>query len=142
MIVILGIIITFFGISMRDRACLVTLHSGHVRSLSEKVLNLKEYKFKEGKRRRKTLPPSDSMNQVYVECDTGPFFGATISYDPPQNSNDYPINVAVEVSVDGRAIDIWALKAGDNVLLEDGCSQKVLERYSLNCSLSQGCPFL
>ena len=53
---------------MRDRACLVILHSGHIRSPTEKVLNLKEYKFKEGKRRRKTLPPSDSINQALLSA--------------------------------------------------------------------------
>jgi hypothetical protein len=113
---------------MRFRACSVVLHSGHIQSQSDTVLNLREFKFKEGKKRRKTLPPSDSINQTFVQCEDSPLFGAVISYDPPQNSNDFPVNTIVEVSVDGRAIDVWTLNSGEQLLLEDGCSPKVLER--------------
>jgi hypothetical protein len=112
---------------MRYRACSVILHSGHVQSSSDKVLNLREFKFKEGKKRRKTLPPSDFINQAYVQC-LDPKFGAVLSYKPPENSNDFPVNTVVEVSVDGRAIDVWNLNAGEHLLLEDGCSPKVLDR--------------
>lgn len=113
---------------MRYRACLVVLHSGHVQSTSDKVLNLREFKFKEGKKRRKTLPPSDSINQAYVQCEDCPVFGAFVAYDPPQNSHEFPPTAVVEVSVDGRAIDVWTLNAGEHLLLEEGCSSKVLER--------------
>ena len=108
---------------MRDRVCSVFLHSGQTNDR-----NLKEFKFKDNKRRRKTLPPCDFRIQSYVQCNSHREFGAVISYHPPVDSDEYPSSVILEVSVDGRAVEIWNINAGETLLLEDGCSHKVLER--------------
>lgn len=96
---------------MKDKTCSVSLLEPP-QPCTKKAKALKEYKFKEKKKRRKLRPVSDKRTEVYVVAKPRIPFGATVYYSPRPNSDD-PQIVLCELSIDGKHAGRWLLRAGE-----------------------------
>ncbi len=95
---------------MKDKVCSVSL-LGLVQPGSKKAKPLKEFRYKDVKKRRKPRPVSDHRSQVYVIGTPGTSFGVTVCYNPKPGS-EYPEAVLCELKIDGRQTEQWLLRAG------------------------------
>jgi hypothetical protein len=112
--------------------CSLTLHEGH-HDAPLRLKSLKEYKYKEVKKRRKSLlRPTDGLAQCIVVGKPGQTFGATLSYNP--TSSEYPDTVLCEVYVDSRKIEETVLyskeseKGPSELILETMCSASIRDK--------------